>query len=84
LHEFGNALDKLGLVDLIGDFGDDDVFAVLGGLFNGGFGAHDETAAAGAVGGFDAFPARDVGAGRKIRTGHNLHDFLERGVRPLD
>ena len=60
LHQLGDALDEAGFVDLVGDFGDDDIFAVLGGFFDGGFGAHDEAAAAGFVGGFDAFAAGDV------------------------
>ena len=68
LHEFGDALDQLGFVDLVRDFGDDDIFAVLADLFDGGFGAHDEAAAAGLVGGFNAFATGDVRAGRKIRA----------------
>ena len=53
-------------------------------LFDGGLGAHGEAAAAGLVGGFDAFAAGDVAAGRKIRAGHDLHDFFQRGVRLFD
>ena len=84
LHEFRDALDQSGLVDLVGNFGDDDIFAILGGFFDGGFGAHDEAAASGLVGGFDAFAAGDVGAGREIRAGHDLHHFLERSVWLFD
>ncbi len=84
LDKFGDAFDEARLVDLIRDFGDDDIFAVLGGFFDGGFGAHDEAAAAGAIGGFDAFPAGDVGAGRKVRAGDDLHDFFQGGVRLFD
>ena len=35
----------------------------------------------GFVCGFDAFAAGDVRAGRKIRAGHNLHDFFQWRVR---
>ncbi len=69
---------------LVGDFGDDDILAVLAGFLDGGFGAHDEAAAAGAIGGFNAFPARDISACRKIRARNDLHHFLERGVGLLD
>ncbi len=75
---------SLGLVDLVGNFGDDDVLAVLADFLDGGFGAHDEAAAAGAIGGFNAFPARDVGARWKIRARDDLHHFLERGIGLFD
>ena len=84
LNEVGDAFDEPGLVDLIRNFGDDDIFAVFADFFDGGFRAHDEAAAAGLVGGFDAFAARDVGAGREIGAGDNLHDFFERGVGLFD
>ena len=45
LNEFGDALDQFGFVDLVRNFRDDDIFAVLGGLFDGRFCAHDEAAA---------------------------------------
>ena len=48
LHQLGDALDQPGFVDLVGDFGDHDVLAVLAYLLDGGLGAHDEAAAAGA------------------------------------
>src|SRR5260221_7096423 len=84
LHQFGDALDELGFVDLIGNFRDDDILAVLAHLLDGGFGAHHKAAAAGFVGGFDAFAAGDVGARGKIRTGHELHYFFQCGVRLFD
>ena len=84
LHELGDALDELGLVHLVGNLGDDDIFAFLADFLDGGFGAHDEAAAARAIGGFNAFPARDVSAGRKIRARNELHHFLERGIGLLD
>src|SRR6266478_151241 len=73
LYELGDALDELGFVDLVGNFRDDDVFAVFADFLDGGFGAHHETAAAGVV-----------GPGGKIRAGDVLHDFFESGVRPFD
>src|SRR5258707_7462238 len=80
LHQFGNALDQPRFVHLVRNFGDDDAFAVFSGLFDGGFGAHDEAAAARFVSGFDAFTARDVRSGREIRSRHNLHHFFQRRV----
>src|SRR5467141_5115729 len=75
LHQFGDALDQARLVHLVRNFGDDDALAVLGGLFDGGLGAHGEAAAARLISGFDAFAAGDVRPGREVRPGHNLHYF---------
>jgi len=60
LDKFGDTFDETRLVDLLGDFGDDDIFRGPSWLLRWRFGAHDEAAAAGAISGFDAFPARDV------------------------
>src|SRR5712692_4560590 len=84
LHQFGDALDQPRFVHLIRNLRDDDALAVLGGLFDGGLGAHGKAAAARFVSGFDAFAARDVRPGRKIRPRHNFHYFLERRVRLFD
>ncbi len=59
VDELGDALDESGLVDLVGDLGDDDGLAAAGDVFDGALGAHEEAAAAGAVG------LRDVASGRR-------------------
>ena len=79
LYEFRDALDDLGLVHLEGDFGDDNLLLVLGGPLDGRFGAHSELAAARLIGRADAAAAVKVGAGRKIRSGHKLKNFVHRG-----
>src|SRR6266478_1957199 len=84
LHELGNALNELGFIDLVGNFGDDDVFAVLADFFDGGFGAHHKAATPVFVGGFDAFASGDVRAGGKIRARDQLHDFFQGGVGLFD
>src|SRR5438128_8150774 len=84
LDQFGDALDELGLVHLVRNFSDDDIFAILAGFLDGGFRAHGKAAAAIFVSGFDAFAAGNVRAGRKIRAGNDLHHFLERCVRFFD
>src|ERR1700687_1301599 len=76
LHQLGDALDELGFVNLVRNFRDDDIFAVFADFLDGGFRAHHEAAAAGLVRRFNAFAAGDVGAGGKIRAGHQLHDFF--------
>src|SRR6202021_2327896 len=43
-----------------------------------------EAAASGLVSVQDAFGAGNISAGRKIRTGHHLHIFLERRARFVD
>ena len=55
----GDALDQAGLVDLVGNFGDDDGLAVFVEGFDGGFGAHHEAAAAGSVGFEDSGSCRE-------------------------
>src|SRR5208282_5458894 len=80
LHQFGNAFNQLGLVDLVRNFSDHDVFAVFADFFDGGFGAHHEAATARLVSGLNALAAGDVRAGRKIRAGHDPHDFFQRRV----
>ena len=47
--ELRDALDEVVLVDLVGDFADDDRLAAALELFRGALGAHEETTAAGAV-----------------------------------
>src|SRR6266478_339638 len=81
LHQVGDALDQPRFVDLVWNFGDDNVFAVFADFFDRRFGTHHETAAPGLVGGFDAFAAGNVCAGREIRTGHQLHHFFDRRIR---
>src|SRR5262245_19961950 len=84
LDQFGDAFDQAGLVDLIGNLGDHDIFPVLAGFFDRGLGAHGEAAAPGFVGRFDAFASGYVSAGRKVRAGNDFQDFLKRGFRLLD
>ena len=72
LHEFGDPFDQARFVNLIRNLGDDNVLAVLAGLFNRGLRAHGEAAAARPVGGFNAFTACNVCTGRKIRAGNNF------------
>ena len=45
-HQVGDLLDQGGLVDLVGQLGDDDRHAVLARLLEGALGAHDDPAAA--------------------------------------
>src|ERR1051325_10208383 len=84
LRQLGNALDERGFVHLVGDFGDDDVLAVLGDFFDGGLRAHGEAAAPGFVCRLDAFAAGNVAASREVRPGDDLEHFFERSVRLLD
>src|SRR6267154_784940 len=84
LHQVGDALDQPRFVDLIWNFGDDNVFAVFSDFLDRRFGAHHETAAPSFVGGFDAFAPSNVRASREIRAGNKFHDFFKRGVGPFD
>src|SRR5438309_3577827 len=77
VDEFSDSLDELGLVDLIGNLGDDDGFSSAGDLFDGALGAHHEAAAAGGVGVADGALAEDKAAGWEVRSFDVLEDEVE-------
>ncbi len=64
--ELGDALDEVGLVDLVGDLGDDDRLAAAGDVLGGDLGAHDEASAAGVVGLGDSVAAVEIAAGGEV------------------
>ena len=96
VDELGDALDELGLVDLVGDLGDDDGLASAGDVFDGALGAHDEAAAAGAVGvggcwscrrGSRRWGSRGPGRARGRGRGRSLvscGDLVEEGDAGVD
>ena len=84
LHQLGDALDEASLVDLVGNFGDDDILAFFAGLLDGGLGAHDEAAAPGFVGGENSFAARYISGGGKVGAGNHFHQFFERRFRVFE
>ena len=81
-HQFCDALDHRGLVHLIGNFRDDDRFAVFSRGLDRDLAAHHDGAAAGKVGLADAGAAEDDAAGREIRAGNDLVEVLDgqRGI----
>ena len=82
LHQFGDALDHGGLVHLVGNFGDDDRFAVLADGVDRDLAAHHDRAAAEVIGRADALAAEDDAAGRKIRSRNDVDEVVddERGI----
>ncbi len=72
VHQLRDALHQTSLVDLVGNFGDDDGFAILVESFNARLGAHDEAAASRFVGVHDSRPTMNDAGGREIRS---LHEF---------
>ena len=83
-HQFSDALDHRRLVHLIGNFGNDDRFAVLAQGLEGDLAAHHHRAAAGVIGAVDAGAAENDAAGREIRTGHDLDEVVGRDRRIVD
>ena len=69
LHQIGNALDQARFIDLVGNFRDDDVFAVLAHLLDGSLARMNEAAAPALVGLLDAIAPGDVSAGGQIGPG---------------
>jgi len=84
VHELGDAFDELGLVDLVGDLGDDELLAVVAHVFNGDLGAHEEASAAGLVGVGDAAAAVEEATGGEVGTLHVLHNFKKTGSGVVD
>ena len=83
-HQFADALDQMRLVHLIGNFGNDDGFALAAQLFEFDLAAHDDGAAAEMIGGADALAAENDAAGRKIRPRHDGDQILDRQRRIVD
>ncbi len=71
-HQVGDFFDQVGFVDLIGNFGNDDLFFAVLELLDIGLGADIDASAAGAIGIADAVAAVDDAAGREIGTGDVL------------
>ena len=64
--QLGDALEERGLVDLVGKLGDDERLEILGDVLDGHACAHEEAAAAGAIGVDDAGAAIENGAGGEV------------------
>ena len=82
-HQVGNGLDELGLVDTVGNLGDDDL-VVRGGGFNGGFRTDDDASLACLEGFLDTGIAVDVAACREIGCLDVVHQLLDRDVVVVD
>ena len=65
------------LVHLIGNFGDDDGFALAAERFELDLAAHHDGTAAEMIGGADALPAKNDAAGREIGTRHDADQVLD-------
>ncbi len=84
LDQLGDAFQQAGLVDLVGQLGDDDAVAAAGGFLDVGLGADDKVALAAAVGGADAFLAEDQATGGKVGAGHDAHELVDIGRGVVD
>ncbi len=73
-------LDEVGLVDLVGDLGDDDGLAAAGDLLEAALGAHHEAAAAGVVGLGEVAAAVQEAAGGEVRAFDVVEDDGEVGA----
>ena len=85
LTMLGDPLEQGGLVDLVGQLGDDDLVAAAAWrLLDEGLGPDDDAAAAGGVGGLDPLATEDRAAGREVRTGDDLHQIFDGGLGVVD
>ena len=83
-HQFGDALLHARLVHLIGNFGDDDGFAVLADFLDMAARPHQDRAAAARQRAARRLLADDQRAGREIRTRHDLGQPLQADGRIVD
>ena len=83
-YQVRNALDEAGLVDHVGNFGDDDLEAAVLLFLNFGPAPQGNFAAAGGVGGANAAAAHDDTAGGEVRPFDVLHQAGQVDVRVLD
>src|ERR1017187_10595041 len=81
VYELGDALDEPGLIDLVGNFGDDDRLAFLGDVFKRSARAHEEPPAPTFVSGWNAGLAVEKSARREVRSLHVLEHFNEAAAR---
>ena len=91
LDKVRDALDEAGLVDHVGNFGDDDLEAAVLLLFNFRAAPQGDLAAAGGVGRPDAAAAHDDAAGGEVGAFDVLHQagqvqlgVVDEGHRPVD
>ena len=86
-YVLGDLLDDPHLVGLVGDFGEDDLDAAAGGLFDVLLAAQREAAAAGRVGllqVFVVFPCEEQSRAGEVRTLQHSHQVADRGVRAFE
>ena len=84
LHQIRDVLDQAGLVDHVGDLGDDDLEPAVLLLLDLGAAAQGDLAAAGGVGGTDAAAAHDDAAGGEVGALDVLHQAGQVDVRIVD
>ena len=84
MHQLGNALHQLGLVDHVGDLRHHDAAAVLAHGLDLRPGPHQNAAAAGVIGGAHAGHAQNDAAGGEVRPLDELHQIIHRAVRVID
>ena len=83
-HEIGDALKQACLVDLIREFGDDDLLAATLEFLDVAAGTDVDTTATGLVGRDDLRRTVDDAARREIRSRHDLHDLRQRDLGSVD
>ena len=80
VHQFGDALDQPGFIDLERDFSDDNAHAAVVGFLEVRLAAHDDAPAARGVGVEDALGAHDDAAGWEVGTFDEAHQVVERDL----
>ena len=76
-HEIGDLFDQRALVHLIGNFGDDEGFAILADVLDGHAGAHDDRAAAFVIGRENATASENETGRREIRALNDLRKLVD-------
>ena len=83
-HQLGDILDQVGLVDCVGNLGDDDRVFVFVTLLDGGPAAYAHVATPFTVHALDPGRTADDAAGREVGSLDELEQVVDRAVRIID
>ena len=84
IYQLGNAPNQCCAINVVGNFGDNDLFPAAFELLYAGFAAHFHITAARLKVLSNSRATADRAAGRKIRALHVFHQLVQRDVRVLD
>ena len=83
-YQFGDTGNHCRLINLIGNFVDNNRLFILADFFNGAFGSHHYRTASGIISRLGTAVTQNQTAGRKIRPGDNADQIINGDIRVVD